>query len=934
MTTPITASARITTYNPVVPTTTFPALFPIFDNADLALYVNGEPAAFTVSATYVEGVSTDATCIVASGVTGTVIVLGARDPRRTDQFGTGPLPTSDLNYALNRLTIESQEAHRDIARSLKAPVGSEGMELPAPSPGLALAWDEDGNLINAPVAAGDVATAVDQARGYRDAAQGSATTATTQAGIATTNAGKTAADVVTTANNAAISAVTGPKYTTEALGRAAVADGVSFLVQGSGDIAAYEYRRVNSGASTLIATYISAAPVLGMAANFDVTPPKNKYNPALAVDGLLRNYVGGATAAFANGIDSGLMPVTEGNTYTLSQGASERGFFPHVYCYDAVGAYLGMDALMTTNPVIPGMGMTPSAPGGTGGYQVLTFTIPVGSGIAFVATGMLFNYAAHSTADFNRIRNSVQLEIGATATAFVPYTTLNTYTPKDPAVLTPALPISITRLANDLYLRGTYDATYDLIQKITLATGAAFSNDTINVQGARKALKTVTDNVIAWATGTILVAQGDDTAPLNYNGTYIAGDHGANFIREVTATAHGKTVQDVGSEWNDGAAVKWYLMRVVDNDKLWFLSQNTSVYPAWSFVSTLTGNLTHSSGATNIGAITVASSVLTQLLPATQSISKSVLLDSVTPLSTDRSARARWVDIVEVTKVCNPASVLAYVRSQVGGAVQPAFNHPSIAADVQRTVTYRYAENGSCCIIDGILVLNPLILGYFGGTQAHPLTYTGKQLFAYVPRMQTVTVGSNVYDLSAQANIGALADQINLLAARWLDPNNPPDRMSQIVKTAGVAEYGLTIGYNPSRGLGQPGTRKNVINQAGFISAIHKFYPYAVNVGPVAANSYFEIEAFRAYHVASDAPLASVFTWYRDGANNIIVIADFHQNVTAYPLVLPASFVGKSVSVVDKSASLSVLGNGVLTSGGVLVTVTGGYGYVVLMLKP
>lgn len=47
-------------------------------------------------------------------------------------------------------------------------------------------------------------------------------------------------------------------YTTEALGRAAVADGQAFKVQGSGDVAAYEYRRVNAATvSTLIATYPS-----------------------------------------------------------------------------------------------------------------------------------------------------------------------------------------------------------------------------------------------------------------------------------------------------------------------------------------------------------------------------------------------------------------------------------------------------------------------------------------------------------------------------------------------------------------------------------------------------------------------------------------------------------------------------------------------------
>ena len=50
-------------------------------------------------------------------------------------------------------------------------------------------------------------------------------------------------------------------YTTEALGRAAVADGQAFKVEGSGNVAAYEYRRTNSTTSVLIATYPSMSGV-------------------------------------------------------------------------------------------------------------------------------------------------------------------------------------------------------------------------------------------------------------------------------------------------------------------------------------------------------------------------------------------------------------------------------------------------------------------------------------------------------------------------------------------------------------------------------------------------------------------------------------------------------------------------------------------------
>lgn len=65
------------------------------------------------------------------------------------------------------------------------------------------------------------------------------------------------------ARDAAIAAA-GPLYATEAEGRAAVGDGDTFNVQGSGDVAASVYRRINSTTSTLLAQYPAASAVTGL----------------------------------------------------------------------------------------------------------------------------------------------------------------------------------------------------------------------------------------------------------------------------------------------------------------------------------------------------------------------------------------------------------------------------------------------------------------------------------------------------------------------------------------------------------------------------------------------------------------------------------------------------------------------------------------------
>lgn len=85
---------------------------------------------------------------------------------------------------------------------------------------------------------------------------GGVITADTAADAAAANAAKAAAE---SARDAAI--IGSGVYVDEPTGRAAVADGVAFKVQGSGDVAAYEYRRVSAASSTLIATYPSVALV-------------------------------------------------------------------------------------------------------------------------------------------------------------------------------------------------------------------------------------------------------------------------------------------------------------------------------------------------------------------------------------------------------------------------------------------------------------------------------------------------------------------------------------------------------------------------------------------------------------------------------------------------------------------------------------------------
>lgn len=895
----------------------------------------------------------------------------------------------------------------------------------------------------------------------------------------------------------------------EPTGRAAVADGVAFKVQGSGDIAAYEYRRVNAGSSTLIATYPSAARVAtnttqitDLRSVFNIVAEKNLYNPSLAENGYLYNYSSGTKSAFATSIVSGHTPVSENVTYTLSLPNQELGVYPHVFCWGAGGAYLGMDALISGNPVISNMNVVASNPGGTGGYRRLTFTIPAGSGIQTVGFFLIYNFATHTTDDFNRIRLATQLEIGSTPTALAVYTgesvstvisplaqaftieaqrnlysgigaidgkiisypnglyttyangmvfgyfpvTANTtyclwmgdplgftqllyckdsngnflgldhtvgiytgmadppnpivwtgsnqvvftipagsaiayvgvmaaysahttadfnrvvasiqleigteptaYQPYSPlghailketslpgqneeeiGVLTPALPVAITKLSNDVYVRGSLSANVDLISKVSLASGV---NSTVNILESRKCSKTVADVIAAYGLGTTMAASSDDAAPLYYNGTYIGANHGANFVISATMTSHGKTVEDVGSTWSDGTTT-WTILKIVDANTLWLLSDNQSSYPAWSFDTSLaSASLIHVANATHTDTITVSASALTQLTPALKNQTATLWLDGHTAMTEDGIAAANRLHIVNRYDICNPAAVLAYVQSQVGSSVQPELNHSSIAADTRRTVTYAFAENGSCTITDGVYFSNAVTLGYFGTTQAAALPLgSGDTLWQYIPRVSGITNGIKTWQFQATENISGTFAEIHVAAANFTDANNPPDRMAQIVKNSGgTRQHGLMLGYSPVRSVGLPATRATLINEACFLSSIRKQYPKAVTVTSQPAGSYYEVSAFRAFWDATENSSATCCAWYRDG-NAIILMVDFHQIVAFLRISVPRDWTNKTWTVVDKTATVTVHGQGVIADG-IRVSSSATYGYLILQIE-
>ncbi|KGG82443.1 hypothetical protein [Comamonas thiooxydans] len=200
--------------------------------------------------------------------------------------------------------------------------------------------------------------------------------------IAARDGANSAAEVAVLARDASIAAA-GPLYATEAIGRAAVADGETFNVQGSGDIAAYQYRRVNSTTSTLLSTYPASSAV-------------QKTSDALSVERYGAGYSDALPIPVGTSNASGLIlldwPQIAGRISKMYINSAAAGTVD-VYVYSKAGDTFTLQRQQTLT--------IPAA-----GYQILPVSMPIAAGeyIAVRGSGGSLTYSA-GRSDGNGIRS-------------------------------------------------------------------------------------------------------------------------------------------------------------------------------------------------------------------------------------------------------------------------------------------------------------------------------------------------------------------------------------------------------------------------------------------------------------------------------------------------------------------------------------------------
>lgn len=477
-----------------------------------------------------------------------------------------------------------------------------------------------------------------------------------------------------------------------------------------------------------------------------------------------------------------------------------------------------------------------------------------------------------------------------------------------------------------IYVRTSYNETQDLVRYAYRLTGTTFPIDFSNVEIIAD---TTANTAVDYIAGETVVAASDDAAPLHINGTYIGGNHACSDVRVVTATAHGKTTADVGSKWVDGAARYYFIVKIVNANSLWFMSEDLTSGDIWSHNTDITGNLTHVSGATNTGTITVGSYTGGQLSPAIKNRTLTVLLNGKDVVTTGLHT-CNFVDIVENYDIIDPSSTVLYLSTHIGETDLTKGD-----TVVGNEIRYRFNDNGTCVIKHDWTAYKAVNLNYMGFTQAVPMsiaTHPNRKML--LPRSLTISDGVTPRDFKTLVDwTTAPATSLNFTSAYWQDAGFPPERAIEYVADGSTLYHGFAHGYSPIEGVGSSVNRVANVNNAWFLYPTLKSYPRGIDnkIHPVAAGTQKTAYVYRSYFDASVAAIESKSAEYQvENESTFLHFSDWHST-GADTLSIGERFNNSTVETIY-SDGITIVSSKV-SNGQIPIVVNTAPAYVCLKLK-
>ncbi len=490
--------------------------------------------------------------------------------------------------------------------------------------------------------------------------------------------------------------------------------------------------------------------------------------------------------------------------------------------------------------------------------------------------------------------------------------------------------VQVLKNKNDVYIRSYFSPARDVVVRV--ATGR---NGHINFRSAGLVDSDAPMDLRTCRRPQIIHNCGDDATPWNFNNTYIGGNHGCSDAFEITSKEHGLTNTELGTEWTDGKGRKFYLIKIIDPDRVWALSENIGKGDIWNFHRRIFGKeLKNKSGRK----LRIDASKRTQIIPACRILKQAYLIDGKTPLPDGKAVTCDFIDIVDVYDIIAPDSLLEKIKKNPGKKVK--FNTKGLDSVMTNDILYRFQPRGVCTVLHNSKANRKIKLGYMGFIQTAKL-YQGKfDTHEYhIPKSVPFENNGIKYDFSGFQDYSKKLPEplyFNRESKMISDPENLPDRWIQFLgnKENGkpVRKVGYAAGYSLIEGITRPEIRAKNVIRACFLYTSSKTYPSAIDkrINPVKAGQMFRCLAYRQYFDPSGLSKKASSSYLHKEGDSWVLYLHYHQPASQDIIKLPEQLTGKKISVVEKTPKVKLLSGNKVAKSGIKVSSPDARGYIVL----
>nr|UVM82165.1 MAG: hypothetical protein [Bacteriophage sp.] len=396
-------------------------------------------------------------------------------------------------------------------------------------------------------------------------------------------------------------------------------------------------------------------------------------------------------------------------------------------------------------------------------------------------------------------------------------------------------------------------------------------------------------NFVKWRIGIAMSTSIDDVAPMHVQNTTIGANH-AQPCMIGTINAHGKDNTAIGTEWTHTNGTKFYIMRIVDENKIVFLSENTGTPENQTFVNLSTGTLTNGSQTMTVSAV-----ASTQLFESVFNVKQKVLQNGVTEITEAQTFGCDFVDVVEEYDIVNTAEVLNNIIARAGQTGNPVYtSNPMIHVEN----IYRFLPNLSVVVTTNVIANQTVKMNDIMFSQASPVgTPLGTKYYA----PNSLPVAGYDFRKPLTVRWSSSVPSIYFTSSNWADADNPVNRIVQIAPAVGFA-----LGFLKAAGVGKDlktftGRTFELRNTSG------KVYPHGVDSiaqgDTLTPGKMYTAVMYRCFFdVRQPANRLSMYNCTFNGAEYVFVD---YSATTLDRVVVDAALDGKQIEVVEaKNAEL------------------------------